>query len=76
MTIDWIIRIVLFGTVHWILCIMLQYLGSRQKILGGCKAPWAVMILLLPSFGSLLYLLCHPRILARHDEDQPRDQHR
>ncbi len=74
MTFDWIIRLVLFGIVHWILAgIMLQDLTSRQKVFGKRKAPWAVIILLIPSFGSLIYLIFHPQILAPHDEDQPRN---
>jgi hypothetical protein len=74
MTFDWILRIVLFGIVHWILAgIMLQDLTSRKKVFGGHKAPWAIVILFLPCFGSLFYLAFHPQILAPHDEDQPHD---
>jgi hypothetical protein len=74
MTFDWILRLVLFGIVHWILAgIMLQDLTSRQKVFGKRKAPWAIIILLIPAFGSLTYLVFHPQILAPHDEDQPRD---
>jgi hypothetical protein len=74
MTFDWILRLVLFGIVHWILAgIMLQDLTSRQKVFGKRKAPWAIIILLIPAFGSLIYLVFHPQILAPHDEDQPRD---
>jgi hypothetical protein len=74
MTLDWIVRIVLFGIVHWILAvILLQDLATRRKVFGGRKAPWAIIILLIPCFGSILYLLFHPRILAPHDEDRPPD---
>jgi uncharacterized membrane protein YuzA (DUF378 family) len=70
MTFDWIIRIVLFGIVHWILAgILLQDLVNRRKVFGGHKAPWAIIILIIPCFGSILYLLFHPRILAPRDED-------
>jgi len=42
---------------------MLQDLVSRQKVFGGRKAPWAILILIIPCFGSILYLLFHPKIL-------------
>ena len=61
---EWILRIVLFGIVHWILAgVLIQDLASRQRVFGGRKPPWAIIILLIPCFGSLLYLLFHPRIL-------------
>ncbi len=61
---EWIVRIVLFGIVHWVLAgVLIQDLASRQKVFGGRKPPWAVVILLIPCFGSLLYLLFHPQIL-------------
>jgi hypothetical protein len=74
MTLDWIIRIVLFGLVHWILAgILLQDLASRKKVFGGRKAPWVIIVLVIPCFGSILYLLFHPQILAPRDENPPRD---
>jgi hypothetical protein len=74
MTLDWIIRIVLFGLVHWILAgILLQDLASRKKVFGGHKAPWVIIVLIIPCFGSILYLSFHPQILAPRDENQPRD---
>jgi hypothetical protein len=70
---EWIIRIVLFGIVHWILAgILLHDLASRQKVFGGHKAPWAIIILVIPCLGSLLYLLFHPQIFyppQSQDED-------
>ena len=60
---EWILRIVLFGIVHWILAgVLIQDLASRQRIFGGRKAPWAILILFLPCFGSILYLLFHPQV--------------
>jgi len=60
---EWILRIVLFGIVHWILAgVLIQDLASRDRIFGGRKPPWAVIILFVPCFGSLLYLLFHPQI--------------
>jgi len=65
---EWIIRIILFGIVHWILAgILLSDLASRQKIFGGHKPPWVVVILIIPCFGSILYLLFHPQILKPDD---------
>lgn len=70
---EWILRIVLFGIVHWILAvIMLNDLVSRERVFGGRKAPWAVVILVVPCFGSILYLLFHPQIL---NPDYSRDEH-
>jgi hypothetical protein len=60
---EWILRIVLFGIVHWILAgVLIQDLASREKVFAGRKPPWAVIILFVPCFGSLLYLLFHPQI--------------
>lgn len=72
MNAEWVLRVVLFGIVHWILAgIMLHDLASRQKVFAGHKPPWAVVILLVPCFGSLLYLLFHPQILNQnHSRDE------
>lgn len=61
---EWIIRVVLFGIVHWILVgIFLHDLASKQRVFTGHKLPWAIVILIIPCFGSILYLLFHPQIL-------------
>jgi len=61
---EWILRIVLFGIVHWILAGMfIKDLASRERVFGKHKPPWAIIILFIPCFGSLLYLLFHPQIL-------------
>jgi len=61
---EWIIRIVLFGIAHWILAgILLSDLVSRQKVFGSHKAVWGIIIIIIPCFGSLLYLVFHPQIL-------------
>jgi hypothetical protein len=76
MSLDWIIRIVLFAIVHWILAgIMLNDLVSRPRVFGRRKAPWAVTILVIPCFGSLLYLAFHPQILSPDQNDQDRPHH-
>ncbi len=73
MDLDWIIRIVLFSIVHWILVgIMLNDITSREKVFGRRKAPWVIVILIIPCFGSLLYLAFHPQILS---SPQDRDRH-
>ena len=70
---EWILRIVLFGIVHWILAgVLIQDLASRQRVFGGRKPPWAIIILLIPCFGSLLYLLFHPQILNPDDSQNKR----
>jgi hypothetical protein len=72
MSSDWIIRIVLFGLAHWALAgLLLNDLVSRRKVFGGRKAPWAIIIVIIPCFGSLIYLLFHPQILnPDHNQNQ------
>lgn len=74
---EWILRIVLFSIVHWILAgLMLNDLASRQRIFGKRKPPWAIIIIFIPCFGSLLYLIFHPEIIdprlmeKRQDRDK------
>jgi len=71
---EWILRIVLFGIAHWVLAgFLLQDLASRQKVVGGRKLPWALVILFITGFGSLLYLLFHPQILYPDSSNQEHD---
>ena len=79
---EWILRIVLFGIVHWILAgFLLPDLVSRQRVFGRRKAPWAIIIIVIPCFGSILYLLFHPQIFTpdhsryenRHDKRENHD---
>ncbi len=61
---EWVLRIALFGITHWILAwVMLVDLASRERVFGGRKPIWAIIIIFIPGFGSLLYLLFHPQIL-------------
>ena len=63
MDVEWIVRIILFGIVHWILVgFMLLDIASRGKVFGGHKPPWVLMIVFIPCFGSLTYMLFHPQI--------------
>jgi len=41
---------------------LLQDLANRRQVRGGRKAPWAIAIIFVTFLGSLLYLLCHPKI--------------
>ena len=67
---EWILRLVLLGIVHWVLAIMmLQDLASRKRVLGRRKWPWALVILFITFLGSVLYLLCHPRIIIGGDDE-------
>ncbi len=71
MGLEWILRLVLLGILHWVLAVMLLHdLASRRRVLGGRKAPWAIAIVLATFLGSLLYLLCHPQIF-REEDDKP-----
>ena len=73
MTVEWILRVVLLGILHWVLAIMLLHdLASRERVLGGKKAPWAIAIILITFLGSVLYLFCHPRIFIEDDDQEDR----
>ena len=75
MTADWIIRIILFSIVHWILAgVMLSDLASRQKVFGRRKAIWAILILIIPNLGSLIYLVFHPQILNPDSDSNHSDK--
>jgi len=62
---EWILRIVLFGIVHWVLAgVLLLDITSRPRVFGGHKAPWVIVMIFIPCFGSLLYLFFHPQIFS------------
>jgi hypothetical protein len=77
---EWVLRLVLFSIVHWILAgVMLNDLSTRRRIFGRRKAPWALIIIFIPCFGSLLYLvfhpeISHPNILKRDRRDKDKRQ--
>lgn len=57
-----ILKIVGIGLLHWMLVpLALDNLARRQRVLGGRKAPWAVSVLFLTCFGSLLFMMLHPQ---------------
>ena len=65
-----ILALVLFCILHVVLATMLlQDLANRKQVLGGRKAPWAIAILFVTFLGSLLYLLCHPKIFYGSDDE-------
>ena len=70
---DWLLRIVLFSIIHWALAgIMMTDLVNRARVVGGRKGPWLALVMLVPGFGSLLYLVFHPDIL--HSSSAPDDE--
>jgi hypothetical protein len=70
---DWLLRIVLFSVIHWALAgIMMTDLLARGRVLGGHKGPWLALVMLVPGFGSLVYLTFHPDIL--HASSSPDDE--
>jgi len=68
---EWYLSLFLFGILHWVLAVMLLHdLATRKQVLGGRKAPWAVVIALVAFVGSLVYLLCHPKIFYDSDDKE------
>ena len=68
MELERILALVLFCTLHLVLAVMLlRDLADRERVLGGRKAPWAIAIIFVTFLGSLLYLLCHPKIFYDSD---------
>lgn len=68
---DWqyLLKFIIFGILHWVLAFMMLYdLASREKVLFGKKAIWAVLIIFVTVLGSVLYLLCHPQIFFREEK--------
>lgn len=68
MDLEWYLALLLFGIMHIVLALMLlQDLARRNRVIGGHKAPWAILIIFVTFVGSLLYLVCHPRIFSDKD---------
>ena len=64
------LALVVFSILHWVLAVLLLHdLAGRQRVLGGRKWPWAVAIIFVTFLGSLLYLVCHPRIFYSSDDN-------
>ena len=68
---DWILRFVFLGIAHWALAgLMLDDLAKREKVLGGRKMLWGILIIFVTCVGSIVYLLFHPQILAPRDRQR------
>ncbi|MBM3166897.1 MAG: hypothetical protein FJZ83_05655 [Chloroflexi bacterium] len=76
MEFEWILRIALIGIAHWILAgIVLRDLAYRTKVFGGRKWIWAAIILLvMPCLGSLIYLMFHPQIIGERGSPDDHNQ--
>jgi hypothetical protein len=61
---EWLVRIILFAIIHWVLAgIMMTDILTRSRVIGGRKGIWLAIVMMIPGFGSLLYVLLHPDIL-------------
>jgi len=66
-----IISLVLLCILHLVLAVMLlNDLAERRRVLGRRKAPWAIAIIFITVIGSVLYLLCHPKIFYDPDSKE------
>jgi len=53
-----IAKLIVLAIIHWALVLVaLDDLAVRQTVRGGHKHPWGLVVLLLPYFGSLAYML-------------------
>ena len=65
-----IISLVLLCILHLVLAVMLlNDLAERRSVLGRRKAPWAIAIIFITVIGSVIYLLCHPKIFYGGEND-------
>ena len=65
---QFLLRFIILGILHWLLAfVLLQDLVHRNRVLGGKKFVWAILIIFLTVIGSVLYLLCHPQIFFGED---------
>ena len=63
MDLEFYFKVSLLGILHWVLAgMLLRDLAHRERVLGGRKAIWVILIVFATFLGSVLYLLCHPRI--------------
>lgn len=69
MELEQILALIVFSMMHWVLAlILLEDLADRKRVLGGRKWPWAIAIIFVTFLGSLVYLLCHPKIFYGSDD--------
>jgi hypothetical protein len=56
-----VVLIAALGIVHWgLVPVALENLFSRQRVVGGHKGLWGILIVCLTCVGSLSYLMIHP----------------
>ena len=66
---DHIIPLLILSMLHWVLALMLlEDLKTRERILGGQKWPWVILITSIAFIGSMLYLLSHPKIFINPEK--------
>jgi len=46
----------------WIFIMVFADIFRRQDMGGGAKAGWILLIVILPFFGALIYLMVRPRV--------------
>jgi len=54
---------------------MMTDLMARDRVLGGRKTPWLALIMLVPGFGSLAYVVFHPDILHASSSQDDETNH-
>ena len=65
---DRIFPLLLLSMLHWVMALMLlEDMKTRERIRGGRKWPWIILITSVAFLGSVFYLLCHPAIFIDTD---------
>ena len=62
MDLEMVLKLIYIGLIHWMFVgIAVRNLTEREQVLGGRKGLWAMVILFITCFGSLFYLMLHPK---------------
>jgi len=73
LSIEWVLELVLFSVLHWILTgTILNDIANRKRILGGHKAPWVIVVILLTFVGSyFIFFATHKSsvVMTKTDRD-------
>ena len=48
----------------WIFIMVFADIFRRQDMGGGAKAMWVLLIVIVPLFGALVYLIARPRVTS------------
>ncbi len=48
----------------WIFIMVFADIFRRQDMGGGAKAAWILLIVIVPLFGALIYLIARPRVTS------------